>query len=371
MMNALKALSVCVLLGSVAVSSASGQANIRGGSVNGDSFGASDQAYVERFRSIGANSIRLFFDNGNAATDSESQYRAWIDDDVLPKMDELVAYFATEKNMKVLISLPRAPGGRVASPDVLDPVLDPSSANDWMRDLLVETWGKIALRYNALGNKVAYQMFSEPAAPADTSAWMALQKRIIDAIRDADSTPVDQQPTIFYMTLFGDPSKVQAINLSARRGNMGILGNMYHPFNYTHQQTPSARNANVVKYPNCAVVGAKKKPSGASALACSKPGLEKALQKFIRFAKKNNLVADVSEIAVSRRAPGAARYLDDVFKTFKKLNIGWYYFTFTERGDSPWRLNCTDSSGSTCVPTALNVASKRQAVVEKFFAQLK
>jgi hypothetical protein len=60
-----------------------------------------------------------------------------------------------------------------------------------------------------------------------------------------------------------------------------------------------------------------------------------------------------------------------VFKTLKKLNIGWYYFTLTERGDSPWRIDCTDASGEVCTPAALNSPSSRQQVLEKYFLQLK
>ncbi len=346
------------------------QAEIRGGGVNGIELTADDLAYIAHMRDAGATGIRLYFLNPSVETHTETEYRAWIDNTVLPQMDTLVDLFANQWGLKILLSIHTAPGGRSTDGKPVDRVLIPGSSNQWMRDLLIESWGRIALRFNSLGDKVSYQLFSEPAPPADKSAWLELQEQLIDAIRDADSTPEDSQPRIFYMNLYGNPNLPKSVNLAARRGNMGILANMYTPFNYTHQDTPSATNDNVIKYPYCTKVGnAKSKRSE----LCTRAGLTDSLSKFKAYAKRNNLEMLMPEVAVSRTAPGATRYLTDVFKALKKLDIGWFYFTFTEAGNSPWRLTCDDatSTSTTCVPPATGESSSRQKVLERFFAELK
>src|SRR5690606_7317705 len=81
------------------------QSNLRGGNIDGGTFGGSDDmAYVQRLRETGASAVRLFFLNENAATNTEAQYRAWLENTVYPRMAELVDLFANQMGMHVLLS---------------------------------------------------------------------------------------------------------------------------------------------------------------------------------------------------------------------------------------------------------------------------
>lgn len=352
------------------------QTNLRGGNIDGLTFDENlDLPFIQRMKEQGASGVRLFFLNENATTHDETEYRAWLQNTVYPRMSQLVDLFANQLGMHVLLSIHIAPGGRVpdSSPPV-DRALIPGAENEWMRNVLVDAWTYIATQYNSMGDKVSYQIYSEPAPPSDKSAWRDLQARIINAIRDVPGVAEAEQPRVYFMTEFGTPSKVSSVNVSALRGRGGIIGNPYHPFDYTHQNTPSAKKANNFKYPGCKVVGAsggkKKKKVTSFNRTCNYAGIEKSLKQFVRFAKKHNLEKLAAEFAVSRLAQGAAKYLKDLLRALKKQKMGWFYYTFVERGDSPWRLDCTDESGATCIPAPLNEPSSRQRELEKSLNQL-
>lgn len=353
------------------------QTNLRGGNIDGLTFDENlDLAYIQRFKEQGATAVRLFFLNENATTHNEEEYRSWLQNTVYPRMSQLVDLFANQLEMHVLLSIHIAPGGRVPESDPpVDRTLIPGAEHEWRRTVLVDAWRYIATQYNSMGDKVSYQIYSEPAPPSDTSAWQDLQARTINAIRDVPGTAEDAQPRIYFMTDYGNPLKVKSVNVGAARGRVGILINPYFPFDYTHQMTVSARKANQFKYPGCKTVGApkkkkKKKKKSFFTSTCNYAGLEKNLKPLVRFAKKNNLEMLAAEFAVSRHAPGATKYIKDLLRALKKQKIGWLYYTFVERGDSPWRLDCTDESGESCIPAPLNEPSSRQRELEKSLNQL-
>lgn len=349
------------------------QTDLRGGNIDGGTFSEStDLAYVQRLRDAGASVVRLFFLNSEATTDNETQYRAWLQDEVYPRMAQLVELFANQMGFHVVLSIHIAPGGRNSATPPVDLALIPGAEHDWKRQVLVDAWTTIAAQYNSMGDKVSYQLFSEPAPPSDKSAWKDIQKRIIDAIRGADSTPEEQQPRIYFMTEYGTPSKVRSINTSAGRGKMGVMFNMYHPHDYTHQGTPASKTGKSYSYPGCVILGKKANKKSTKYKSCTPGGIADSLKQFNRFAKKNKLEKLSAELAVSRFAPKSDKYLNDVFRILKKQKIGWIYYTFIERGDSPWRLDCTDASTmeTSCVAASLDVPSTRQQILEKYFNQL-
>ncbi len=328
--------------------------SLRGVNVNALEFNSSDEAHLDDLISEGLNFIRLYYFNDNAETQSVAEYEDWFTNTVLPSMVDDIPFFVTQKGLKVLVSIHTPPGGRVSSTPPVDPVLTPGAQHDAKRDLLVSMWTQIATLYNSYGDSLSYQLFSEPATPSgDTSAWETLQGNLIDAIRDATPGIADgNQPAICYMTLFGNPKLLNAINTSAQRGNACLLFNMYFPFNYTHQLTPAVSSQKTLRWPGCAVAksnGKFSKPTKKKAKKCTRGGISKELKKILAYAEKNNLTLNVAETSVSRRAGNPDRYMKDVYKIFGKKDIGSTYFTLTERGNSPWNLYCAEPQQATCI----------------------
>ncbi len=349
---------------------AAAQSPIRGGNIDGDMFDPeTDGERLQYFKGLGMNAVRLFYYNYDAATDNESEWRDWLEDFMYPRLATQVDYLANELGLQVIISIHIPPGGRVNAPGPVDRALIPGEETEWMRSILVEAWAHIAEEFNSYGDKVAYHLYSEPAPPSDKSAWLSLQKQIIDAIRDADDTPVDQQPLIYYMTEFGAPGNFKSVNLLARRGPMGLSFGAYFPHDYTHQGLNGSLQR--INYPGCGIVGKRApKKTSAKAKACSAPGLDDSVKQFARFADKNNLTKLAAELSVSRFAPNAPRFLNDLLKSLRKKQISWMYYYLNDKGDSLWRLDCKDSNSVECIPTEPGERSSRQIAVERGLSNL-
>ena len=128
---------------------------------------------------LGFNFVRLPMD-----------YRTWIvdkdwrkfDEKVLKEIDDAVQ-FGEKYGIHVNMNFHRAPGYTVANP--------PESPSVWedaeTQDVCALHWATFARRYKQFGNaQVSFNLFNEPQT-VEPAMYLAVHKKIIDAIRSEDS----------------------------------------------------------------------------------------------------------------------------------------------------------------------------------------
>ncbi|EMI45089.1 glycoside hydrolase family protein [Rhodopirellula sp. SWK7] len=127
---------------------------------------------------LGFNFVRLPMD-----------YRVWIqngdwnrfDEKTFREIDQAIAW-GKKYSIHVCINFHRAPGFTVASP--------PEKTNLWTdpvtQQVCAKHWGEFARRYQNVSNRnLSFNLFNEPA-DIDESAYVAVVKKIADAIRQHD-----------------------------------------------------------------------------------------------------------------------------------------------------------------------------------------
>ena len=316
-----------------------------------DVLGATDEK-LDTLAATGANAVRVQYYNYEADTNSEEEYRAWVDTVLshLPgQLNKVQAH-----GMKAVIVLSAPPGGRdeIARPPV-DRIFTPGY--EWAGSLLVETWGRIAEIANSHPAVFGYQIMSEPAAPR-AADWKALAARIVEAVRAAGSVAPALQPMVIIPSIYGNTDLVSSILVPGGEGRYAISVSFYNPWAYTHQ---GVYNDQVIMYPGCGAPSqismARKnkkrknkrqkrrkqrekdnKGQEETVNRCTPEGLAATLAKVRRFSLEKQLPVVVTEYSVAGWAPGGAQYLRDATAIFDAW--GWHSFYNVWRGASDWSL---------------------------------
>ena len=249
--------------------------------------------------------------NWSAVDDCQDleEYAQWIDS----RLDNLadVLRWAEARGMKIVVDLHSPPGGKRQRPREMNMLHD-----DKYAEAFVETWRRIATRFNGDPAIYGYDLINEPAqwGAARNSYW-DLQRRAAEAIRKIDPTT----PIIVASNMADSPGAFRYLSPLAM-DNVIYQIHLYAPGKFTHQ----------------GVGGMVRKADGRQfewpdpEMGWDISYLRRVLEPVRAFQKRHNARIYVGEFSAIAWAPGADRYLRDCISLFDEYGWDWTYHAFRE-----------------------------------------
>ena len=249
--------------------------------------------------------------NWSAVDDCQDleEYAQWIDS----RLDNLadVLRWAEARGMKIVVDLHSPPGGKRQRPREMNMLHD-----DKYAEAFVETWRRIATRFNGDPAIYGYDLINEPAqwGAARNSYW-DLQRRAAEAIRKIDPTT-----TIIVASNMADSPGAFRYLSPLAMDNVIYQIHLYAPGKFTHQ----------------GVGGMVRKADGRQfewpdpEMGWDISYLRRVLEPVRAFQKRHNARIYVGEFSAIAWAPGADRYLRDCISLFDEYGWDWTYHAFRE-----------------------------------------
>ncbi len=252
----------------------------------------------------------------NDQTVDMAGYDEWLDLE-LAQLDKLLPA-CRKYGMLLVVDLHSAPGGQRNL-----------FAEKKYQDKFVESWEKIARRYQGEKSIWGYDFLNEPGEGTWDPAveglldWQGLVQRVATAVRMID------QDVTFIVECADGANPVGFLSFLPIRDPKTVYSvHMYYPHTFTHQGVGSRP----VKYVYPGEVDGK---------YWDKAELEKSLEPVIEFQKKYNVHMFVGEFSAIRWAPdnSAFRYIRDCIDLFEEQGWDWTYHAFREW--SGWSVEYT------------------------------
>jgi endoglucanase len=324
-----KTFSLVLVLGVLSflkIEDVSAETRFRGVTLDGFATGAD----LDQLSAWNVNLVYYFVDpNATGVATNEAGYLASLERELTVLDDRLNQYAA--RGIKVAINLYGAPGEFVTRKA---PAQHRVFSEQWAQTALVRSWQRITQRYKGHPAVWGYNLLNEPAQASVAPGllnWRDLSVRVVDAIRQ-----IDGNVRIILQPPYGNPNRLNSLEVLRDRGPIVYSFNAYTPYNYTHQGLYGIKNG--IKYPTRSN-NAKK--------------LKSALNKGFRFGRQNNVPLFVAEFTAVRWAPKASKYLADMARLLEQNGVDWTYHSFygskPDAGDGrgrfsyPWSLTHTNN----------------------------
>ena len=288
---------------------------------------------VETLHQWGATLVRFQITrNWHKVNDNQDldEYARWVN----RRLDNLenVLRWCGERGMKVCVDLHALPGGKWGEREG-QPIEMNMFSDDRYADAFVDTWRRIATRFN--GNPVlyGYDLVNEPTQqrPVKNNYW-DIQRRAAEAIREID--PVT--PIVFAANLASKAPAFRYLRPIAM-DNVIYQAHVYLPGGFTHQGV----NSNSYSSPEHPLTWPGTDPITGE--TWDKDWLRKTIQPIRDFQLKHKCRIYVGEFSAAAWAPGAENYLRDCIDLFEEYGWDWTYHAFRE---SPiWDVEMVPAEG--------------------------
>ena len=237
------------------------------------------------------------------------EYWAWID----KRLDNLenVLKWAQARGMKICVDLHSFPGGLRASDRDSNMLYDEKWAAAF-----VETWRRIARRFNGHPALYGYDLVNEPKqiSFAPISYW-EIQRRAAEAIREID--PVT--PIVVESNMAASPGAFRYLSPLAM-DNVIYQFHFYGPQPFTHQGVASnlrKQNGKIPFWPD---------PSK----GWDRDYMRERVAQVRAFQEKHKCRIYVGEFSAVGYAPGADQWIRDAISVFEEYGWDWTYHAFRE-----------------------------------------
>ena len=269
---------------------------------------------IETLHRWGATLVRYQISRNWSAVDDNqdlAEYAAWIDS-CLDNIEDVLGWCAA-RGMKVCVDLHSPPGGKRAGDRAMNMFFEETFA-----DAFVETWRRIARRFNGHPALYGYDLVNEPIqrVPAPFSYW-ELQRRAAEAIREIDpATPIVVESNL------GCVAESYRYLSPLAMDNVIYQVHFYKPYEYTHQGVwgnPFEMDGRPLVWPD-------------PARGWTQEHLRRVLAPVRAFQQKHHARIYVGEFSAVSWAPGAENYLRDCIALFAEYGWDWTYHAFREWG---------------------------------------
>ena len=270
---------------------------------------------LEAFRALNGNllRIRLRPPETPSAPVTTAAYAEEYLCEIQRGVQELAALLpvCAELDLGVLVAMHRPPGW-IRGEEVSESLL---FQEPWARRLWLQAWQLVVAQLVHHDGLWGYDLLDHPrCAPG---VWRALAGEAIDCIRRLDT-----RRRIVVQAPFAAPSRLAELEPFARRKNVVYAVHVMAPREFTRQPLPD-RATNT--YPG--VYRGEDWNFGR---------LRAYFAPVRRFQQAHGVPILLSEIAVSRWAPGALAFLQDVVRLAERYAWDWCYNDF--RGPNEWDL---------------------------------
>lgn len=243
-----------------------------------------------------------------------TNYDAWIDSE-LQKLDRALPLCA-EYGVRVVLDLHSPPGGSSTAGGYVgsDTGLFTNKA---AQTKFVETWQRIARKYQTNAVIWAYDLVNEPVdddVGEGCDDWQALAERTAKAVRAIDT----RHAIMIEPSPWGGPEAIKNLDPIAVPGVVYSV-HVYVPHQFTHQGIHG--NPAGISYPG--VIKGRQ---------WDKAAIARALQPVIDFQRQHNVHIFIGEFSAIRWAPddSAFRYMRDCIELFEENGWDWTYHAFRE-----------------------------------------
>ena len=318
---------------------------------------------IETLHRWGATLVRFQITrNWHKVNDNQDldEYGRWVD----RRLDNLedVLRWCGERGMKVCVDLHALPGGKWGSREG-QPLEMNMFSDDRYADAFVETWRRIATRFNGNPALYGYDLVNEPTqrGPVKHNYW-ELQRRAAEAVRAIDPAT----PIVFAANLANSAPAFRYLSPLAM-DNVIYQAHVYLPGRFTHQGV----NSNEHSTPEAPLSWPGTDPLTGE--TWNKDWLRKAVQPIRDFQLRHRCRIYVGEFSAAAWAPGAENYLRDAISLFEEYGWDWTYHAFRE---SPiWDVDMVPSAGvakpsSKDMVPATGDTSRKKALLDGFAGRI-
>ena len=275
---------------------------------------------VETLHQWGATLIRFQITrNWHKINDNQDldEYARWVDRR-LNNLEDVLRW-CDARGMKVCVDLHALPGGKWGERDG-QPIEMNMFSNDRFADAFIDTWRRIATRFNGNPALYGYDLVNEPTqrGPVKHNYW-ELQRRAAEAVREID--PVT--PIVFAANLANSAPAFRYLSPLAM-DNVIYQAHVYLPGGFTHQGV----NSNSYSTPERPLTWPGTDPITGE--TWDKDWLRKAIQPIRDFQLKHQCRIYVGEFSAAAWATGAENYLRDCIDLFEEYGWDWTYHAFRE-----------------------------------------
>ena len=237
------------------------------------------------------------------------EYWAWID----KRLDNLenVLKWAQARGMKICVDLHSFPGGLRASDRDSNMLHDEKWAAAF-----VETWRRIARRFNGHPALYGYDLVNEPKqiSFAPISYW-EIQRRAAEAIREIDKVT----PIVVESNMAASPGAFRYLSPLAM-DNVIYQCHIYAPQPFTHQGVATnarKQNGKIPFWPDPSTVW-------------DRDYSRNPVKQVRIFQEKHKCRIYVGEFSAVGYAPGADQWMRDAIAVFEEYGWDWTYHAFRE-----------------------------------------
>ena len=270
------------------------------------------EADFDTLQSWGVTLIRYQMSSNDKRPEGEDAV-AWFDRWLAPKLDHFDSFVlpeAAKRDMKVVLDLHEAPGGKDEANEMR------MFHDERLAAHFVETWRSIAERFRGREGIYGYDLVNEPmqtseAAP-DCDFW-TVQKRAAEAIREIDP----DTPILVECNSQDDPAAFASFS-PLDLVNVIYEVHMYKPLAYTHQGV-MWKQGELRTYPD-------------ESKGWNKDCLRACLKPVRYFQLRHGAKIYAGEFSAVAWAPGADQYLRDCIDLFEEYGWDWTYHAFRESG---------------------------------------
>lgn len=270
-----------------------------------------------------------------------TDYDAWLNGK-LDHLEQVVLPLARKYNIRIVVDLHVAPGGRNGSE--MNMFREAKWANHF-----IACWKRIATRFKGRPEIYGFDLINEPdqvrRSPEGLDYWN-VQRRAAEAVR-----AIDPATTIIIESNGWDgPSTFKYLSPLAM-DNVIYQVHLYLPFEFTHQgvHTPPGKTYTKTKYPD-------------PAKGWNRDYLKKQLAPVLAFQKKHNARIYVGEFSAIAWAEGAGDFLTDCISVFEEYGWDWTYHAFREWAG--WSVEHAGPDRASLAPSADN--PRRRALLNGF-----
>ena len=275
---------------------------------------------IETLHQWGATLVRFQITrNWHKVNDNQDleEYGRWVD----RRLDNLenVLRWCGARGMKVCIDLHALPGGKWGNREG-QPLEMNMLSDDRFADAFIDTWRRIATRFNGNPALYGYDLVNEPTqrGPVKHNYW-DLQRRAAEAVREIDP----DTPIVFAANLASKAPAFRYLRPIAM-DNVIYQAHVYLPNGFTHQGV----GGNSYGTPEQPLAWPGIDPITGE--AWNKEWLRKTLQPVRDFQLRHHARIFVGEFSAAAWAPGAENYLRDAISLFEEYGWDWTYHAFRE-----------------------------------------
>ena len=275
---------------------------------------------IETLHRWGATLVRFQITrNWHKVNDNQDldEYGRWVD----RRLNNLenVLRWCGARGMKVCIDLHALPGGKWGNREG-QPLEMNMFSDDRFADAFVDTWRRIATRFNGNPALYGYDLVNEPTqrGPVKHNYW-DLQRRAAEAVREIDP----DTPIVFAANLASKAPAFRYLRPIAM-DNVIYQAHVYLPNGFTHQGV----GGNSYGTPERPLSWPGRDP--VTGETWNKDWLRKTLQPVRDFQLRHHARIFVGEFSAAAWAPGAENYLRDAISLFEEYGWDWTYHAFRE-----------------------------------------